>query len=432
MQSVMVVTKVPPGTNSSTPNFSPSRVCAGVQCNNLISKKKGKGGKGGLDRFCPVCCASISQNKPGSTQSTPRADQIPNRQENAKRTFHELSPTTSPLDPKKSRVSATTLDFSVFLADLEHVDKKELIERIKKLIEMGQSCLAELSSSAAALKSSEDAFIAYKVAFADEAFKSFTSRSAPLALRDTSEKPESSTLVVTVSEAASKEEVDTETIDRLLEATDKGPVPQFVKRKEGKMFISFSDAVQSGRAKSLIESKPECKRLFDSVDTQARLFPVVALHVDISDLDLLKKELSFRNPSCGSAIKQIRTIFHSSNSQRGHVKLFFTSKRVRDEVLRCGRLFAFGRRVQVVEVDLNRDVRRCYRCQTYGHIAKSANNACSNEEVCGYCAGSHATKVCAHTGQPKCANCKKAHRSGDPSCHHQIRAVGRYRAAIEQ
>ena len=161
-------------------------------------------------------------------------------------------------------------------------------------------------------------------------------------------------------------------------------------------------------------------------------FIVVALHVDISDLDLLKKELSFRNPTCGTAIKQIRTIFRSSNNQRGHVKLFFDSNRVRDEVLKSGRLFAFGTRVQVVEVDLNRDVRRCYRCQTYGHIAKSAINACSNEEVCGYCAGPHSTKVCAHSGQPKCANCKKAHRSGDPSCHYQIRAMGRYRAALEQ
>ena len=160
---------------------------------------------------------------------------------------------------------------------------------------------------------------------------------------------------------------------------------------------------------------------------------MIALHVDISDLDLLKKELSFRNPTCSSAIKQIRSIFRSSNSQKGHVKLFFDSKRVRDEVLKSGRLFAFGRRVQVVEVDLNRDVRRCYRCQTYGHIAKTPNNACSNEEVvCGYCAGPHLTKVCAHKGQPKCANCKLAHRSGDPSCHHQIRAVGRYKAALDQ
>jgi len=99
------------------------------------------------------------------------------------------------------------------------------------------------------------------------------------------------------------------------------------------------------------------------------------------------KELVFRNPNVGRAIKQVRAIFRSSNSTNGHVKLFFDSKKVRDEVLKSGRMFAAGRRVQVVEVDLNREVRRCFRCQTYGHIAKSSTNSCSKDEVCGFCAG---------------------------------------------
>ena len=193
------------------------------------------------------------------------------------------------------------------------------------------------------------------------------------------------------------------------------------------MYISLCDAVRwksqiSNGVQALVHTSV-CISQYPS-----KVFP----NGSISYLDLLKKKLTYRNPSCGTAIQQIRTIFRSSNNQRGHRKLFFDSNRVRDEVLKSGRLFAFGRRVQAVQVNLNRDVRRCYQCKTYGHIAKSANNACSNEEVCSYCAGPHSTKVCAQSGQPKCANCKKSHRSGDPLCHHQIRAVGRYRAALEQ
>ena len=86
----------------------------------------------------------------------------------------------------------------------------------------------------------------------------------------------------------------------------------------------------------------------------------------------------------------------------------------------------------MVEVDLNREVRRCFRCQTYGNIAKSANNACMLDEVCGYCAGDHSTKECTRTGHPKCANFSKAHRAGDPSCSLEIRGVNRFRAAIDQ
>jgi hypothetical protein len=430
----MVNDAVPTGTNSSTASSSPPgrRVCAGVQCSNPIPMKRGKNGPGGgYDRFCSECCIGLSQALPSKSQSTPNK-QIPKKGEPLKRNLDQLTPDTSPLDPKKSRLSDPPHDFSEFSADLEKVSKRVLIDRINKLIEFSQTCIAEKNSAALALKDTEDAFNAYKIAFADEAFKAFTSRPDPITNSKIHDKPESSTLVVTVSEAASNEEVDTQTIDRLLESTLKGPVPQFVKRKEGKMYISFSDAVQSGRAKSLMESKPECVHLFESVVTQSRLFPVVALHVDISDLDSLKKELVFRNTNCGFAIKQVRTIFRSPNNQSGHVKLFFDSKRVRDEVLKSGRLFANGKRIQIVEVDLNREVRRCYRCQAYGHIAKTSNNACAKEEVCGYCSGPHSTRVCAHKGQPKCANCQKAHRSGDPSCHHQIRAVGRYRAAIEQ
>ena len=420
----MVVTKVPPGpissqnAGSSADSATAGKRCAGEQCSNPVASKVSGGRGGGLDRFCSDCRSSIAS----ATQN--RAP--------AKRIYGNLSPDGTPLDPKKSRVSVGARDFSVFSKDLETAERGELVSRINQLIAIGQECVIESNVLASALQSSEDAFLAYKVAFADEAFKAFTLNRDQVAPCSPPALPESSTLVVTVNEDAANEEVDTKFIDQLLEAAESGPVPQVVRRKEGKVFISFSDAVQSGRAKAVMETKPECRHLFHSVDTQAKLFPAVILNVDVADLDVLKKELAFRNPMVSNSILKVHTIFRSPNNVTGHVKLFFGTKSIRDAVVKAGNLFACGRRFRVVEVDLNREVRRCFRCQAYGHIAKTASNVCLHDEVCGFCAGAHSSKTCARTGPPKCANCSKAHRAGDPSCTFQIRAVNRFRAAIDQ
>ena len=435
----MVLTKVPLGTKStqnagSTINAaSAGKRCAGEQCSNPVATI-GNGGKGGgLDRFCSDCRSSIASVAPNCSQPVSNNDQGgQDRKGISKRPYGDLSPDSSPLDPKKSRVSVRTRDFSVFSNDLETTEKGELIARIKQLISIGQECVAECNVLSSTLKCTEDAFTAYKVAFADEAFKAFTSKCDQVASFSAATRPESSTLVVTVGETATIEQLDTQKIDQLLDAADGGPVPQTVRRKEGKVFISFSDAVQSGRAKATLESKPECLRLFQTVNTQPKLYPAIILNVDVDDLEALKKELVFRNPAVKSSFKKVLSIFRSQNNVTGHAKLFFDDKSIRDTVLKAGRLFAFGRRFRVVEVDLNREVRRCFRCQVYGHIAKSATNACEKDEVCGFCAGAHSTKACARAGQPKCANCSKAHRAGDPLCSHQIRAVNRFRAAIDQ
>ena len=419
------------GGGNGTQSTGARKVCAGADCGNPIPKKRFGGKIGGLDRFCTGCRAGIEQFAPDRSQ--PSTGNLLKQQfnEQGKRAHDTISPVVSPLEPKKTRFSAMGYDFSIFLSDLESADKCDLIERVRKLVSIGQSCVTEMNSSASALKRTEDAFNAYKVAFADDAFRSFTARSLSTA-NGSSASTESSTLVVTVNEAAMNEEVNAQVMDRLLDATDKGPVPQTVRQKEGKVYISFSDAVQCGKAKSMIETKPECKLIFETANTQTKLFPAIALHVDLTDLESLKKELVFRNPVHGSSIKQFRTIFRSTKNPSGHIKILFDSRRARDEVINRGVLFAFGRRIQIVPVDPNREVRRCYRCQSYGHIAKSASNECSKEEMCGFCAGQHSTRDCARVGKPKCANCSSAHRAGDPSCSHQVRAVSRYRAVFEQ
>ncbi|KAL0808747.1 hypothetical protein ABMA28_012428 [Loxostege sticticalis] len=56
---------------------------------------------------------------------------------------------------------------------------------------------------------------------------------------------------------------------------------------------------------------------------------------------------------------------------------------------------------------------QCYRCLTYGHLAKD----CKEKETCGYCAGNHDTRGCPNReGPPRCRNCVGA--PGEPLAGH--------------
>lgn len=57
-------------------------------------------------------------------------------------------------------------------------------------------------------------------------------------------------------------------------------------------------------------------------------------------------------------------------------------------------------------------VSRCYKCQGYGHVAKSCR---INYEVCAHCAESgHSTRACKSKDKnASCVNCSKAGKKGD-------------------
>ena len=132
---------------------------------------------------------------------------------NSKRPFASLSLDGSHLDPKKSRVSVRARDFSVFSKDTETAETDQLIARIRQLISISQECISGSNLLSSTLKSTGDAFTVYKVAFADEAFKAFTSEFEKVASCSSLARPESSTLVVTVREAAANKQFDMQVID---------------------------------------------------------------------------------------------------------------------------------------------------------------------------------------------------------------------------
>ena len=59
----------------------------------------------------------------------------------------------------------------------------------------------------------------------------------------------------------------------------------------------------------------------------------------------------------------------------------------------------------------NREIRRCSRCQGYGHLRVS----CSAPDRCGKCAGHHDTRIC-KSNTMKCASCGGDHRAGNKQC----------------
>lgn len=223
------------------------------------------------------------------------------------------------------------------------------------------------------------------------------------------------------------EQITTNWIDKILGAEASGPVPQIVQRKNNVVYMSFADAVQSGKAKSILESDPVGARLFQSVDSRKRLFPAVAPSVDLSDLEGLRKDIVLRNDFLDGTLETIKSLFRGRDGAVGHVKLLFNSAFKRDEAIRRGRIYADGRRVVVTAVDWNREVRRCYKCQRYGHIAWQ----CSFDPVCGRCSGAHAPGQC-NSAPKKCINCGGPHISGDPSCAEQVKAVRRLRARLDE
>lgn len=80
-------------------------------------------------------------------------------------------------------------------------------------------------------------------------------------------------------------------------------------------------------------------------------------------------------------------------------------------------------------------VTRCYKCQSFGHVAKHCK---ASEDTCGHCAGNgHSQKSCPKIKEdPKCVNCKRAgkihdHSSRSKECPAYQNAVRTYISKID-
>ncbi len=124
----------------------------------------------------------------------------------------------------------------------------------------------------------------------------------------------------------------------------------------------------------------------------------------------------------------VSQLFAKPNSQKGHVKILFNCRVARDLALAEVIFDFFNTTARIVEILLDREVRRCFKCQGYGHVQASCHDP--NPSCC-KCAGAHLTRDC-NSLIRKCVNCGGAHQSGDRFCPTQMKAVARYRAKMEK
>jgi hypothetical protein len=58
------------------------------------------------------------------------------------------------------------------------------------------------------------------------------------------------------------------------------------------------------------------------------------------------------------------------------------------------------------------ELKRCHRCQRFGHLAWS----CKEQVKCGHCSGQHDQRHCPPGIRPRCADCNGEHPTGDRRC----------------
>ena len=145
---------------------------------------------------------------------------------------------------------------------------------------------------------------------------------------------------------------------------------------------------------------------------------VVGLSIDYTENEQeLIDTIKLQNPDLRTLIENDSTVFQVlgvSRLKRAD-SIFKATIRVSDDVRTA--IASQGNRVYFrrysCKVYDSFYVRRCFKCQMFGHIAKD----CRNDSVCGVCAGTHDhdTKNC--SGQACCVNCKKAGLAPDKYAH---------------
>ena len=104
----------------------------------------------------------------------------------------------------------------------------------------------------------------YNVVFADKAFQSINlQKQCSVADRESIQenqyRPQTSTIGLTLKNESDSDTIDEKQFNELLGSKNDGPVVKTIKRKEIKVFLSFKDALERGKAKDILGAKQEGK-----------------------------------------------------------------------------------------------------------------------------------------------------------------------------
>ena len=223
--------------------------------------------------------------------------------------------------------------------------------------------------------------------------------------------------------------LDVHSVEKLLDTPNSGLIPSHVQYKNNRVYVTLDNEADVAKAAAILNGKADFQSKFDSASKLNVLYPLIALLVNVSDPASLKAELEHRNKSLRGLIHSVKVVFTKQHKTEGHVKLFLCTKQARDDILFLGKASILGKDYRIVPLDLNREVRRCYRCQQYGHTQQ----LCTKPADCGKCAGPHRTQECtAASDACVCVNCKGSHQAGHRECAEQVKAVARYRSFLDK
>ncbi len=203
--------------------------------------------------------------------------------------------------------------------------------------------------------------------------------------------------------------------------TSGNPILLKVSKKDDKGFITFQSQQDADNALNIIKNSEECKAIMNDPNTQEKLYPAISLFAPSGDMAELKDEISFRNSFMRDTLVKVIQIHKFKEPDVSHTKLFFSSAASRDEALLRSKINTSYKLIKIVPIYPNREVRRCYKCNRYGH---TSTRFPALAPTCGKCASNHDSRSCT-VSTFKCQNCTKNHMAGDASCPKQIKAVKR-------
>jgi hypothetical protein len=330
--------------------------------------------------------------------------------------------------------------------ELKEMNHNELIERViavakaaKKYQGQLQQAQSFLKEAKEELKQQQQIMTNYKIAFADRMFESYEKTANQPHIQETksyaaatkgatnnaaNHKHAQSTLAFSIDSSGADKELNIKLIDTFLDAKAAGnPVPLSVNRKDDKGYITFPNQEDAEKARMILTNSTTCRGIINDLKTQIKLYPAIGLFAPEGDLKELKEEIEFRNGFIADSLVKIVQIHKCKEPDLIHIKLFFNSPEVRDEAIYRAKIHTSMKKIKIVPIDVNREVRRCYKCNKYGHTSTRCN---ATTATCGKCGQNHDTRSCKATIY-KCPNCKLSHIAGDLKCPEQIKAVNRYR-----
>jgi hypothetical protein len=232
-------------------------------------------------------------------------------------------------------------------------------------------------------------------------------------------------------------------VESILGLQTDGPIAQDIKIKNGNLVMRFNTAADRDEANKRINAhQSKGYHLFDKVFVPNTPFPLLVhfnnllqrsladrsddLETKIAKEKSLISQVESSNPSLKGCVVSARVLRSSPNSHSYLVRLCVNSSALKKSILAGGRIFLENKAHRAIDVDVDKEVRRCLKCQRYGHIKHFCK---SSSTVCGCCSLDHETSTCTVPKSSfKCPNCQGNHEAGHTSCRAQIAAVSRYTA----